>query len=522
MNFKTNGKGRAVPTNVPGWGKFRAYKSPFSLIDEEPLRTRGCPAMKAARPGETKVTRNLKDAIERSGLRDGMTVSFHHHLRNGDAVLPMVLETISEMGIKNLTLAPSSLTDAHDCVVDYIKKGVVTKISTSGLRGELGAAVSRGELDVPVIIRSHGGRARAIEEGSLFIDVAFIAAPACDEKGNLTGCMGKSACGSLGYAKVDARYASHVIAVTDDPVPFPLSPKVSISQNEIDQIVIADCIGDPAKIATGAARITRNPVDLRIAKNAFDLIAASGLIDQGFSFQVGVGGASLAVASHLRKYMEDKGIRGSFGLGGIGGYMVELLEEGLFDVLYDVQSFDANVTGSLLENPGHMEIDASLYANPYTKGCLVNDLDVVCLAALDIDTAFNVNVLTGNDGVLRGASGGHCDTAAGAKLSVILAPSFRGGVPTIKDEVQTIVTPGETVDALVTERGICIHPQREDLLEAALKAGLPVKEIGRLKEEVEKITGWPETPEVDRDHIVALVEYRDGTLIDCVYKTRNA
>lgn len=522
MNLITNGKGRAVPTDVPGWGKFRAYKSPFALIEEEPLRTRGCPAMKAARPGEAKVTRSLKDAIQRSGLRDGMTVSFHHHLRNGDAVLPMVLETISEMGIKNLTLAPSSLTDAHDCVVNFIKKGVVTKISTSGLRGELGAAISRGELDVPVIIRSHGGRARAIEEGSLPIDVAFIAAPACDEKGNLTGCMGKSACGSIGYAKVDARHASHVIAVTDDPVPFPLAPKVSISQNEIDQVVIADHIGDPAKIATGAARITRNPVDLKIAKNAFDLIAASGLIDQGFSFQVGVGGASLAVASHLREYMEDKGIRGSFGLGGIGGYMVELLEEGLFDVLYDVQSFDANVTSSLLENPRHMEIDASLYANPYTKGCMVNDLDVVCLAALDIDTDFNVNVLTGNDGVLRGASGGHCDTAAGAKLSVILAPSFRGGVPTIKEKVQTIVTPGETIDALVTERGICIHPRREDLLEAALKAGLPVKEIGRLKKEVEKITGRPETPEEDRDHIVALVEYRDGTLIDCVYKTRNA
>jgi citrate lyase subunit alpha/citrate CoA-transferase len=199
--------------------------------------------------------------------------------------------------------------------------------------------------------------------------------------------------------------------------------------------------------------------------------------------------------------------------------MVELLEEGLFDVLFDVQSFDANVTGSLLENPRHVEIDASLYANPFTKGCLVNDLDVVCLAALDLDTDFNVNVLTGHDGVLRGASGGHCDTAAGAKLSVILAPSFRGGVPTIKDAVQTVVTPGETVDALVTERGICIHPKREDLLEKALKAGLPVKDIGQLKEEVEKLTGRPELPKMDTDHVVALVEYRDGSLLDCVYRT---
>lgn len=519
MTMHINAKGRRVPLSVPGWGTFRPYEGPFSMIETEPTRPRRCPPMKATRPGSVKVTRDLKKAIERSGLQDGMTISFHHHLRNGDAVLPLVLETIAEMGIKDLTLAPSSLTDSHECVVRFIRQGVVTKISTSGLRGELGAAVSRGELDVPVIIRSHGGRARAIEEGSLPVDVAFIAAPACDEKGNITGCMGRSACGSLGYAMVDARYAAHVIALTDDPVPFPLTPKVSISQNLVDQVVITDHIGDPAKIATGAARITRNPVDLKIARNAFDLIAASGLIDQGFSFQVGVGGASLAVASFLRDYMSDKGIKGSFGLGGIGGYMVELLEEGLFDVLFDVQSFDANVTGSLLENPRHVEIDASLYANPFTKGCLVNDLDVVCLAALDLDTDFNVNVLTGHDGVLRGASGGHCDTAAGAKLSVILAPSFRGGVPTIKDAVQTVVTPGETVDALVTERGICIHPKREDLLEKALKAGLPVKDIGRLKEEVEKLTGRPELPKMDTDHVVALVEYRDGSLLDCVYRT---
>jgi citrate lyase alpha subunit len=33
------------------------------------------------------------------------------------------------------------------------------------------------------------------------------------------------------------------------------------------------------------------------------------------------------------------------------------------------------------------------------------------------DTDFNVNVMTGSNGVLRGASGGHSDTAAGADLT---------------------------------------------------------------------------------------------------------
>ena len=133
------------------------------------------------------------------------------------------------------------------------------------------------------------------------------------------------------------------------------------------------------------------------------------------------------------------------------------------------------------------------------------------LAALEADTDFNVNVLTGNDGVLRGASGGHQDAAAGAALSIVVCPSFRGGVPSIKNKVTTITTPGETVDVIVTERGICVNPQRADVLEAALKAKLPVIDIEKLKGKVEKLTGVPEPIEFDYDRLIAAVEYRDGT-----------
>ena len=194
-----------------------------------------------------------------------------------------------------------------------------------------------------------------------------------------------------------------------------------------------------------------------------------------------------------------------------------MLEEGLFDAVFDVQSFDSAVTRSIHEDPRHIEIDASWYANPFNAGCIVHNLDCVILAALEVDCGFNVNVLTGHDGVLRGASGGHQDTAAGAKLSIVVAPSFRGGVPSIKERVTTITTPGETVDAIVTERGICINPRREDLIGSALKAGLPVVDIDALKKEVEKLTGIPRPAEFDRDKIAAVVEYRDGTLIDTVY-----
>lgn len=520
MKRNVNSIGRTVPESVEGLGRFEPYRGAFALIDEERDTPRKAPPMRPEPPCRSKVRSSLREAVERSGLQSGMTVSFHHHLREGDAVLPMVLSELEAMGLRDLTIAPSSLTGAHESVAGLIRRGVVSRIFTSGLRGEVGKAVSRGELEIPVVVRSHGGRARAIEEGSIDIDVAFLAAPSCDCLGNITGARGASGCGSMGYAMVDAQYARHVVAVTDNLVEYPLQSPVSIHQHQVNSVVRTESLGDPSKIATGSARISRNPVDLRIAKNAFDLIIASQLMAPGVSFQVGAGGASLAVAAFVRDHMKKKGIQGSFGLGGVTGYMVQMLEEGLFRSLFDVQSFDAAVRDSLAENPRHVEIDQSLYANPFNRGCMVHNLDIVVLAALDVDTDFNVNVMTGNDGVLRGASGGHCDTAAGAVLSIVVAPSFRGGVPTIKDRVQTVVTPGESVDAIITERGICINPLREDLTAAAARAGLPLRDIEVLKEEVERLTGRPEKPEYDEERVVALVEYRDGTLIDSVYRVK--
>jgi len=508
-----------VPLKVPGLGDLAPFAGAYSRMDGSYLWTQKVYPRLTPAPSTDKVSPSLSTAIERSGLRNGMTISFHHHLRNGDAVVGLVLDELERMGFRDLTLAPSSLGDSHDCVAAAIRKGIVTRLNTSGVRGEVGKAISNGLLDTPVIIRSHGGRARAIEEGSLRIDVAFLAAPACDRLGNMTGSSGKTACGSLGYAIHDARYAGHVIAVTDNLVAYPLSPRISIPQYLVDQVVVVDSIGDPSQIATGATRITRDPIQLHIAELAFRLIKSSGYIRENCSFQTGGGGPSLAVARFVRDYMKEQSITGSYCIGGITGYMADMLKDGLFRSLFDVQSFDAAVTSSIASNPYHMEADVSWYANPLNKGCLVNDLDVVVLAALDVDVDFNVDVLTGHDGVLRGASGGHSDTAAGAKLTVITIPSMRNGVPSIRDRVQTIVTPGETVDVIVTERGIAINPRREDLREKALAAGLPVKELAQLKREIEKTTGIPEEVQF-LDDIVGLVEYRDGTIIDSIRKIR--
>ena len=85
----------------------------------------------------------------------------------------MVMNKIAEMGFKNLTLASSSLIDSHFPIVEYIKNGVVTKIYSSGLRGELAEQISRGLLNEPVNIHSHGGRVHLVKSGELKIDVAF-------------------------------------------------------------------------------------------------------------------------------------------------------------------------------------------------------------------------------------------------------------------------------------------------------------------------------------------------------------
>ena len=233
------------------------------------------------------------------------------------------------------------------------------------------------------------------------------------------------------------------------------------------------------------------------------------------TFQTGAGGTSLAVAAQVREYMKEQGVVGAFGSGGIHSYFVKMLKEGLFRALFDVQCFDLDAIKSAAENPRHMAMSASMYGNPHTKGAIVNNLDVMILGATEIDTDFNVNVVTGSDGVIMGASGGHNDCAAGSKLTIIVTNLLKGRLCVVRDHVTTITTPGETVDVLVTEYGIAINPRRTDLLEKLKDSGLPLVDIQQLREIGIRLTGVPKAQEFT-DRIIGVVEYRDGTVIDVV------
>lgn len=78
----------------------------------------------------------------------------------------------------------------------------------------------------------------------------------------------------------------------------------------------------------------------------------------------------------------------------------------------------------------------------------VNMLDVVILGATEVDRDVNVN--TDADGALLHGIGGHQDTAAGAKLTIIAQPLLRGRIPCVTDTVYSVTTPGECVDAAPT------------------------------------------------------------------------
>lgn len=478
------------------------------------------PTVRAAiTPRESKIVPSLKEAIIKSGLKDGMTISFHHHFRDGDFIGSMVVDAIAELGIKDITICASSLGTAHDSIVPHIESGVITGISTSGIRGKIGDAISQGKLKKVAMIRSHGGRVQAIETGKVKIDLAFVGAPTSDEYGNARGKGGKSDCGVLSYSVVDSRYADKVCVITDCLVEFPNFP-ASIQAVDVDYVVVVDQIGDPTKIASAILRLTDNPRELLIAETAAKVLANTPFFKDGFGFQTGGGGSALAVTRFLRPFMEEKDIKMGFGLGGITEPMLNLMFDGFIRKIVDAQCFDLASIKSVNSGNGHFEISTSQYANPFNKSAFVNKLDFVILGALEIDVDFNVNVITGSDGVLRGAPGGHVDAAAGAKCTIIVSPLMRNRIPTVIDRVTTITTPGESVDVLVTDMGVAINPRRQDLIDALKDKGLPLRTIEDMRDEVYSRLGVPQEIEFE-DKVVALVEYRDGTLIDVVRKVKR-
>ncbi|MBZ5681539.1 MAG: citrate lyase subunit alpha [Acidobacteriia bacterium] len=509
-----NAAGRMVPESVNGGlqtpfmgaGKYR----PQGRKASPPVRT----AADYPENGDKRVA-DLETALRKCGLRDGMVISSHHHLRDGDRVALMALEAAARIGVRNLMWFPSASFPSQADAIKLMESGVIDHIEGS-MNGPLGDYCTQGKMRGMGVLRSHGGRWQAIQDGEVHIDIAVIAAPTADPFGNCDGSHGKSACGSLGFALADSTYADHVIAVTDNLVPFPCIPW-QIQGNNVDYVVEVESIGDPTKIVSGTTQITRSPDRLRIAEFVAQFLRDAGIMCNGFSFQAGAGGIALAFVGYLKQMMKDAGVKARFVRGGSTKYLVELLEEGLTDYILDGQTFDLDGVRSLANNVCHVATSPFTSYNYHGKGNFASMVDAVVLGATEVDTNFNANVVTHSDGrLLHGIGGWQNCLAAGC--TILAVPSFRDRIPVIVDQVTTLCGPGELIDVIVTERGIAINPRRQDLIDAVKGSKLPIRPLPDIKGEVERICGGkPQRPRAG-ERPVAVVKWVDGTVLDTVWQ----
>jgi len=518
MKLVKNAAGRLVPTEVNGKSVI-----PYKGVNKyKPTGNKyGAPIKSCADyPSDgNKVVKNLREALKKAGLKNGMTISTHHHLRNGDVLTNILFDTIKSMGVKNIRWYPSASFPVHEHLIQYLNDGTIHHIEGS-MNGPLGRYTTEGKMKGVGVLRSHGGRYQSIQDGEVHVDIAVIAAPTADPFGNATGDRGKSACGLLGFALADSEYADNVIVVTDNLIPFPCSPW-QIQGNNVDYVVELESLGDPSKIVSGTTEVTKSPDRLLIAEYVAQFLEISGILKDGFSFQAGAGGTNLAFALFLKEKMIEKNIKARFIRGGSTKYLVQMLEEGLTDYILDGQTFDLEGVRSMRENDGHLNTSPFTSYNFHGKGNFASQIDAVVLGATEVDLNFNANVVTHSDGYLLHGIGGWQNCMFG-KTVILAIPSFRDRIPVIVDEVTTLVAPGELVDVIVTERGIAINPKRKDLINAAKGSNLPIKTIKEIYNEVNEICGGkPAKPKVNKDEVVAIIKWVDGTVIDSVFKVEK-
>jgi citrate lyase subunit alpha / citrate CoA-transferase len=464
-----------------------------------------------------KTLPTLKEALIKSGIKSGMVISTHHHFRNGDLVANQIFDIAHELGIKGLIWFPSASFECHAGLIKYLEDGTIHHIEGS-MNGSLGRFTSSGNMIGTGVLRSHGGRYQAVQDGEVKIDIAVIAAPTADAFGNATGDKGSAACGLLGFALVDSQYAHKVIVVTDTIVPFPCIPW-QIQGNYVDYVVVVDKVGLPDKIVSGTTEITKSPDRLLLAEMTAKFCDEVGIIKNGFSFQAGAGGTALSIGIYFADLLRQRGMKARFARGGSNKYLVKMLEDGLTDFILDGQTFDLEGVRSMRENPNHINTSPFTSYNYHGKGNFASMVDVVILGATEVDLNFNANVVTHSDGVLLHGIGGW-QNCLFSKCTILPIPLFRDRVPVIRDEVTTICGPGELIDVIVTERGIAINPLRVDLIEKMKNTELPIKTIQQLKDEAEAICGVPEKP-VFSDKPVAIVKWVDGTVIDTIWELKN-
>lgn len=541
MKTVENALGRNVPTQVNGQD-FEPFCGAFQA---PPPRARFTPPDRTDfQPGRDKRVSSL-DAVVGEHLPDGGWLSIPHYYRQDATALRLVVDSLRRCGKRNIHILGAAFFHPHaEILLPAVREGIVAGFEAN-VYGGVARAVGEGRLlrepGTPwtVVGRSHGARARVFQRGERGVDLAIAPVPIADRYGNANGVMGNLAalCGPLGLFDPDARGARRVALLTEVIHPTLLAP-APIDMRYVDDVLEVPKVGDNRGIGTGTTDIRRVRADTRrqrIAHNVMQVIQASGVVREGFNFQIG-SGAGLLVLEQVLRDMRARGIRGGFTMGGSMEFHVDLLEEGLIELFLDGQCFQPSerLFRSLRENHCHQEISTTYSYSPISRTPVCELMDVVVLGASEIDRSFNVNTVTGYDGVLRTGIGGGPDAAAGAALTIFALPSARvnragRSAPCIRDRVTTVVTPGEVVSAVVTEDHVAINPRSrsphlDTLRDRAGDFGLELVSMDEMVEralvKARSLGTLMDEPEFT-DEVVMAVEWRDGRLIDVVRALRN-
>jgi citrate lyase subunit alpha/citrate CoA-transferase len=533
MALVTNALGRKVPTEVNGKTK-KPYKELYDPNYSEPYA--GRPGKTRMYAGKSKMT-TLDSIMEL--IEDGDTISYPHYYRLGDVCLKLVVDKLAEHGKKGIHILGNAFFD--NCIPwlpEAIEDGTIEGVMGNCYRG-MGAHLIGGDF-LPWVVTGfgHGDRVRKLQTGEVRVKVAFGPVPIADTWGNANGLLGRpeTRVGPLGLFLADSLWAENVCLLAGEVSERYIFPR-SLSMVDVDFVVKVDNPGNSSGIGSGTLdidKIRANAFNSRISSQVIKVMEAANVIFHGFNFQVG-SGTGLIVLDELHKILKRKKIQAGFSIGGITSLHVKMLHDGVIANLLHGQCFEPSdtVIQSMLCDHNHHEISTGEYDNVASKENTVNLLDVAVLSTLEMDRDFNVNSVCANGRIIGGV-GGAQGVAAGSKLTVMFLPLITGkdgkAFPRIVEEVYTISIPGDAIDVAVTEEFIALNPRStspymEVLKDNAARYGLEVRSMEELHDIAMRRAGEigeipPRT--VVTDTPVEVIEWRDGTLLDTIFKPVEA
>ena len=145
LELAQNAAGRMVPTTVNG-----KPQVPYLGVGQyHPHGQKAAPPVRSSNEypenGDKRVP-DLETALRNCGLRDGMVISNHHHLRDGDRVALMALEAAAKLGVKDLTVVSQRVVPlAEKAPSNLMEKGVIHHIEGS-MNGPLGDYCTQGKM----------------------------------------------------------------------------------------------------------------------------------------------------------------------------------------------------------------------------------------------------------------------------------------------------------------------------------------------------------------------------------------